>query len=73
MDVNKIVLETINNVSKNNESAQVITENQSVNNETEEHDNSEYISPLVSAIPSAISAGLGAVCLRNKIRNISKE
>lgn len=65
MDVNKIIMESISEVAK-----EVPTPVNSIRENTEEQ---VYIpqtnSIISSAIPSAISAGLGALTLRNKLRN----
>lgn len=84
IDVNKIIMESIaadnkepetkgDPIIENNTASNVNLENNSNTDENTEDNQDTYVySPISAAIPAAISAGLGALTLRNRLRNIEK-
>jgi len=79
LDVNKIIMESIQDnlegSSTDADNASVLAEGASVDAGTSPEDASqpeEGYNPIAAAVPPAISAGLGALTLRNKIRAVKQ-
>jgi ribosomal protein S3AE len=67
LDVNKIIMESLEAINDNTTKEEVVTETATEEKKEEVVNETEEIDPMLNARVAAFAAGLGAVTLRKKL------